>query len=231
VRTETAAGARPLALVVGLGPGLSAAIVRRFADAGFVTVGVSRNVDAHVALARELAARGQELEPRAIDAGDFAAVRALVADLERQRGPVEVLVYNAYRSTPGLPSTVHPEDLLDDFRVNVAGALAATQAVLPGMRARGRGTVLLTGGGLALDPTGWPGAASLAVGKAGLRNLAQALHADLKPAGITVATVTIAGMIAPGTPFDPATIAETYWRLATAGDGAPAEILWKGGAA
>ncbi len=53
--------------------------------------------------------------------------------------------------------------LVGDFRVNVGGTLAAVQAVLPGMQARGRGSILPTGGGLALDPTGWLPAASLAV--------------------------------------------------------------------
>ena len=81
------------------------------------------------------------------------------------------------------------------------------------MREAGRGTILLTGGGLALDPTGWLPAASLAVGKAGLRSLAQTLHKELAPEGIHVATVTIAGQIQPGTAFDPDLIADRFWHL------------------
>ena len=56
------------------------------------------------------------------------------------------------------------------------------------MRAAGRGSILLTGGGLALDPTGWLPAASLAVGKAGLRSLAFSMHKELAPEGIHVGT-------------------------------------------
>jgi NAD(P)-dependent dehydrogenase (short-subunit alcohol dehydrogenase family) len=81
------------------------------------------------------------------------------------------------------------------------------------MRKTGRGTILFTGGGLALDPSGWLPAASLAIGKAGLRSLALTLHAELAPIGIHAATVTIAGQIQPGTAFAPESIAEAFWAL------------------
>ena len=89
------------------------------------------------------------------------------------------------------------------IRVNVAAAFAATQTVMAGMRQRGHGTVLFTGGGLALDPTGWLDASSLAIGKAGLRSLALTLNTELAPSRVHVGTVTIAGMIRPGTAFAP----------------------------
>jgi len=115
------------------------------------------------------------------------------------------------------------------LQVNVAGALAAAQAVLPGMRARGSGAILFTGGGLAFDPTSWPAAASLALGKAALRNLAFSLHAELAPSGIHAGLLTIAGAVQPGTPFDPAHIAEAFWRLAGDAPGAfRAELIFRG---
>lgn len=55
--------------------------------------------------------------------------------------------------------------------------------------------------------------ASLGVGKAGIRNLAFSLFAELKDAGIHAATVTIGGLVKPGTAFDPDQIAEAYWTL------------------
>ena len=97
------------------------------------------------------------------------------------------------------------------------------------MIAAGRGSILFTGGGLALDPTGWLAAASLAIGKAGLRSLAQTLHAELAPKGIHAGTVTVAGAIAPGTPFDPAHIADAFWSLHEDTPGAfRPEIVFKG---
>jgi len=104
-----------------------------------------------------------------------------------------------------------PVSVLLDFRINVVSALICIQQVLPWTRNSKQGTFLLTGGGLALNPR--PEYASLAMGKASLRNLCFSLAAELEPAGIHVATVTVTGFVQPGTYFDPALIAEKYWDL------------------
>jgi NAD(P)-dependent dehydrogenase (short-subunit alcohol dehydrogenase family) len=81
------------------------------------------------------------------------------------------------------------------------------------MKARRAGVILFTGGGLALNPGYGVNVLSLVAGKAGLRGLGLALHEALKPDGIHVGMVTIAGMVAHGTAFDPDRIAERYWDL------------------
>ncbi|WP_203070295.1 SDR family oxidoreductase [Falsiroseomonas ponticola] len=205
--------------VVGFGPGLGAAIARRFAAGGYQVLGLARDPARHAALA----APGVTLS--AADAGVPESLARALA------GGADVLVYNAYRATiamPG-PSALDPADLARDFAVNVTGALAALRAVLPGMRAAGRGTILLTGGGLALNPLNWLPAASLAVGKAGLRSLALTLHAELAPEGIHAATVTVDGPVAPGTAFDPDRVAEAFWALHGDPPGAfRAETIFRG---
>jgi NAD(P)-dependent dehydrogenase (short-subunit alcohol dehydrogenase family) len=210
---------RPICAIVGFGAGLGAAVARRFVAGGFDVLGLTRDPSRHAALA------GAGITLGTADAANPASLAsALPAD-------TQVLIYNAYAATmasPG-PSALTPAAVVDDFAVNVAGALAATLAVLPGMRAAGRGTILFTGGGLALDPTGWLPAASLAIGKAGLRSLAQTLHAELAPSGIHAGTVTIAGMVAAGTAFDPDRIAEAFWALHQDAPGAfRAETIFKG---
>ncbi len=199
----SATGARPVAVIVGVGPGLGAALATRFARGGYAVTGLARDP------ARLEALPGVTM--RRADAADPVALAHAVT----AGGPVSVLIYNAYRATMGEagPSGIDPGELVADFRVNVAGALAAVQAVLPAMRAARAGHILLTGGGLALDPTGWLPAASLAVGKAGLRSLAFTLNKELSPAGIHAGTVTIAGQIKAGTAFDPARVAEAFWDL------------------
>lgn len=208
--------AQPVCAILGYGPGLGAALAARFAAGGFHVIGLARDPARH---------RAAGVELRAADAADPASLAAALS------GPVAALIHNAYRATmaaPG-PSALALPDLAADFAVNVGGALAAAQAVLPAMRAAGRGSILFTGGGLALDPTGWLPAASLAIGKAGLRSLAQTLHAELAPAGIHAGTVTVAGMIAPNTAFDPARIAEAFWSLHQDPPGAfRAEIIFQG---
>lgn len=216
---------RPVALIIGMGPGLSAALAERFAEAGYAIAGFARSPEKSAALAAEMAEKGQKLDMRAVDAGDFTMLGTAVRAVEAQLGPIEVLIYNAFSATPAPPSQIPLEALVSDFRVNVGGALAAVQAVLPAMQARGRGSILLTGGGLALDPTGWLPAASLAVGKAGIRNLAQSLHKEMEGSPIRVGTVTITGQILPGTPLAPEVIAERFWDLHAALEAGPAEVI------
>ncbi len=216
---------RPVALIIGMGPGLSAALAQRFAEGGYAIAGFARSPEKSAALAVAMAEAGHKLDMRAVDAGDFAMLSTAVRAVEDQLGGIEVLIYNAYSATPAPPSEIPLDALVGDFRVNVGGALAAVQAVLPGMQARGRGTVLLTGGGLALDPTGWLAAASLAVGKAGIRNLAQSLHKEMEGTPIRVGTVTVTGQILPDTPLAPETIAERFWELHAMPAPTPVEVV------
>jgi NADP-dependent 3-hydroxy acid dehydrogenase YdfG len=95
--------------------------------------------------------------------------------------------------------------------VNLGGALSAIGQVLPTMRRRGRGTILLTGGSLAFDPL--PAWAALGASKAALRNFSLALGQEVRPDGVHVAMVQICGRIEPGGFYDPDRIAETYWSL------------------
>ncbi|MEO7586840.1 MAG: SDR family NAD(P)-dependent oxidoreductase [Arachnia sp.] len=123
------------------------------------------------------------------------------------------MVYNAGANTISNPSTLDVDDLMDDFTVNVAGALRCAQAVIPAMTERGSGTILFTGGMLALKPVA--SRASAAIGKAGLRNLTFTLADEISPLGITVGIVTIGGVVATGGFYDPDLIAESYWRFFT----------------
>ena len=138
-----------------------------------------------------------------------------------------MLVYNALSATFGKPSTLAPETLVTDFRVNVTGALAAVRAVLPGMKTRGHGSILFTGGGWALQP--WDEAASPSIGKAGLRSLAFTLAQELHGTGVRVGTVTICGEVAPGTPFDPDKIGEIFLAMHRAPENEfQTEVVFKG---
>jgi len=198
-------------VAVGAGPGVGLAIARRFASSGFDVALVARRADVLKVLATDVGGGGVKAQPFTADAADTASVKRALATIAAQMGPPEVLVYNAAVATPGVPSSFDPEQMVRDFRVNVVGALAAAQAVIPAMRAAKRGTILFTGGGFAIEPI--PMMASLGIGKAGIRNLALSLARELEPDGIHVATVTIAGLVKAGTPFNPAAIAEEFWNL------------------
>jgi short-subunit dehydrogenase len=213
--------------IVGAGPGISQAVARQFARHGFRVALVARNTAKLQGLQQELTEQGFEAHSYPADAADLSGLTRTLERIGTDLGAPDVLVYNANSSGAVGAAALEPETLEQDFRVNVSGALAASQAVLPGMIAAGRGTVLFTGGGLALHPSAQY--ASLSIGKAGLRSLALCLAQELEGRGVHVATVTVAGSVQPGTAFDPDKIAAHYWRLHTQERGSwEAEHVFRG---
>jgi short-subunit dehydrogenase len=204
--------------VVGMGPGVSAAVARRFAREGYAVGAVARSAHKLELQLAELRDAGVRVASATADTGDIGALRKALTSLQAELGDASVLVYNAAGMTYGALAQLSAEQFAADLAVSVVGAFTAAEQVLPAMRARRSGTLLLTGGGFAFEPM--PVMASLGVGKAAIRNLAFSLYADLKDVGVHAATVTICGMVAPGTAFDPDRIADAYWQLHAQPEGA-----------
>ena len=217
------AQSRPVCAVVGAGPGVGAAVARRFGREGFALALIARRRDAVDALARALTADGATARGYAADAADAVALQRALTDVSGDLGAIEVLVYNAVAARPGGLAEVDAAGLLDDLHASVAGVLTSARAVVPGMEARGRGTLLVTGGGVVFRPP--PGALSLAAGKSAVRALALSLAAELAPHGVRVATVTIAGGVAPRGPLAPDRIADVYWTLHAAESPGDPEVV------
>lgn len=197
--------------IVGMGPGVSAAVAQRFAREGYAVGAIARSAEQLDQTLQPLREQGLRVAAATADAGHLPALRQAIDALRGALGDPDVLVYNAAGLTHAPMAQLSAEQLAADLAVSVVGAHAAAQAVLPAMRERGSGSILLTGGGFAFEPM--PTMASLGVGKAAIRNLAFSLHADLKDHGVHAATVTICGVVAAGTAFDPVRIAEAYWQL------------------
>jgi NAD(P)-dependent dehydrogenase (short-subunit alcohol dehydrogenase family) len=121
----------------------------------------------------------------------------------------DVVVYNAAIIQADAPGELPASGQLRAWAVNVIGALTTAAHLAPAMARRGSGTFLITGG--MPDPD--PSYVSLSLGKAGVRTLVTLLDQEYGPSGVHVASVTVAGSVAPGTSFDPHDIAEHYWRL------------------
>jgi NAD(P)-dependent dehydrogenase (short-subunit alcohol dehydrogenase family) len=204
-------------ILVGAGPGIGSAVARKFANKGYSVA----------APLRDSAATGDNIHGFAADAADFTSLQQAFVRVNEKLGAPEVLVYNVAAIHQGTPSSLSSSELTEDFKVNVAGALESAKLVIPEMQKNGRGTILFTGGGLALQPRA--AYSSLAIGKAGIRSLAFSLTEELTPANIHVATITVMGFVKPGTAFDPDNIAAHYWRLHTQSKGAwETEHLFKG---
>ncbi len=220
---------KKLAVVAAVGPGMGMAIANRFAQEHYDLALLARNPSRLEPLVEPLKAHGVEVQTYAVDLADVSAVEATFAAVHDSQGPVSVLVYNGGVWNEGEPLDMAPVEFHRDLALCASGAYAAARSVRAGMAANGGGTILLTGGGLALYPQYGVGVLSLVAGKGALRVLGLALHEALKPANIHVAMVTITGTVQPGTAFDPDKIAESYWQLHAQPQGEwTAEIIYQG---
>jgi NAD(P)-dependent dehydrogenase (short-subunit alcohol dehydrogenase family) len=159
--------------------------------------------------------RGEGLEAHGVTAhtGHPEAMREALAEVKTRLGDPETLIFNASVSHESPVSSLQPAIFESDLRANAEGFLLAIQAVLPAMKAAGRGSILLTGGGSALKPTAT--GASLGVGKAAQRSLLLSLAQEVEGLGLRVATLTIRGFIQPGSALDPDGLAQAMWELHT----------------
>ena len=213
----------PLAVIVGVGPGLGSALAARFAAGGYALALLSRSEHARQSALEEIAAQGHTGHGYDCDAGDAASVAGAFARVREAQGQPSVLIYNAGMFLQGGILELDPARFETAWRANCLGGFLAAREVLPAMLDAGRGTILFTGATAALR--GGARFAGLAVGKFGLRALAQSTAREVGPRGIHVAHVVIDGLI--GTPaarerqpeadaenfLDPAAIAESYWQL------------------
>lgn len=199
-------------LVIGAGPGIGQAVAYAFAHQGYDVAMLARN-PGKLAEACALIKQKTGREARAYvgDVADEKSVKSAIARVRRGLGEIEVMVYNVAATSIGRPTTLKAEQLVEEFRVNVIGALLAARDVAKHMRPHKRGTILFTGGSFAYEPAA--DYASLSLGKAALRNLTYSLAQELGADGIHVATVTVHGFVQPGTKFDPHRIAQAFVSL------------------
>jgi NAD(P)-dependent dehydrogenase (short-subunit alcohol dehydrogenase family) len=212
-----------VAAILGVGPGLGAAVARRFAGEGFGVALMARREESVAGVREEIEGGGGTTLPVSADATDPHSVVAAFARVRDELGDPEVLVYNAGAFSVGGILELSPEQFDEGLKAGCAGAFYAAQQVLPAMVEAGRGTILLTGASAALR--GKARFSALAVGKFGLRALAQSVAREFGPQGIHVSHVIVDGQI--NTPriremfpdredhtlLSPDAIAETYWQL------------------
>jgi NAD(P)-dependent dehydrogenase (short-subunit alcohol dehydrogenase family) len=213
---------RPLAVVIGVGPGLGTALARRFADRYAVAL-VARQASYLEQVASEIKAAGGEAFPVPADVSNQAALAAAFTTI-RNLGNPEILIYNAAMRPFGTLMETKPSTFENTWRVNAFGAFLAAKEVVPAMLEASHGVILFTGATAGIKP--FPTSAAFGPAKFAMRGLAQVMARDLGPQGIHVAYVNIDGPI--DMPFirkrlpnaedqdllKPSAIAETYWHLA-----------------
>jgi NAD(P)-dependent dehydrogenase (short-subunit alcohol dehydrogenase family) len=214
---------KPVAVVIGVGPGLGAALARRFAAAYSVAI-LARKGDYLKELAAELRQSGGTMLDLTCDVSNAARIAETFRAIRAKLGEVEVLLYNAGSGVFGGITEITPDQYEADWRVNAFAAFVAAKEVVPAMIARRRGTMLFTGATAGVKAG--PKSVSFGPAKFAMRGLAQALARDLGPKGIHVAWINVDGSIdIPGARglkpglrdadfLKPEAIAETYWHLA-----------------
>lgn len=210
----------PTIAIIGAGPGLGLALARKFGQNGHSAALISRNGKKLDALVAELTADGIEAAGFVADAGDPASLTSALEAARERFGSIDVLEFSPHSGNAESmidPLDVTAENLRPAVETMLFGAVSAVQAVLPAMREKGTGTVLLTAGTGSIDPV--PLFGTLNTAQAAARNWALNLHKQLADTDVYVAHVAIGVGIgetapAPGYPFKtPAELADLYWDL------------------
>lgn len=206
-----------IALITGVGPGLGAALARRFARQGFRVALIARSRDFIDELARELpdslALSADVSEPDEI----IAAIKRVRAEL----GPIGVLIHNASSAGGNGVADTTPEQFEQSWRVTALGAFVCARETAPDMIRAGEGAMLFTGATSSVRGGGWLAFSSA---KFALRGFVQSAARELWPKGVHVAHVLVDGLI--GDPaqsdnsetnrnsLDPDRMSDAYWQLA-----------------
>jgi NAD(P)-dependent dehydrogenase (short-subunit alcohol dehydrogenase family) len=180
---------KPVAVVVGVGPGNGAALARRFHTAGYAVALLARSPALITELGREL----EGARPYICDVGEEASVAQVFSAIATEMGPVEALIYNAGGGVWGTIEEVTPQAFEQSWRVNALGALLASKQVVSQMKQAGRGSVVFIGA--TASRRGNVKTAAFAPAKAAQRSLAESMARHLWPAGVHVAVLVIDGVV------------------------------------
>ncbi|MEQ9618619.1 MAG: SDR family NAD(P)-dependent oxidoreductase [Deltaproteobacteria bacterium] len=211
------------AVIVGVGPGLGSALSRKFAKEGYTVFLISRTPKNLEKIKGVIEEEGGSAVALPCDVTDAKQVETAFKHIVETFGNINILVYNAGDFETQSIIDIEPENFKSSWETNCFGAFLCAKQAIPSMLELSRGTIIFTGATASMR--GSAGFARLAVGKFGLRALAQSMARELGPEGIHVAHVIIDGQIAskennqsqpdrePGSFLSPEAISEQYWQI------------------
>ena len=205
-----------IALIVGVGEGLSASLARLLAREGIRVALAARKIEKLGALCTETGARAF-----ACNATDPGEVERLFGLVEREMGVPDLVVYNASARARGSFVDLVPADVAQAIAVSAFGGFLVAQQAVKRMLPNKHGAILFTGASASVK--GYAQSAPFAMGKFALRGLAQSMARELSPQGIHIAHFVIDGGIRsatrseqtdrPDSMLDPDAIALNYWNV------------------
>ncbi|MCM1083915.1 MAG: SDR family NAD(P)-dependent oxidoreductase [Clostridium sp.] len=203
-------------VVVGAGKGLGNGVAEKFGNNDFRVILMARSEDHLKEYAADFTAKGIEVYTQAADVADFDAFAKVFGEVVKTYGTPDVLFYNVGVTVADAEVKISTQTLVERYTVDVAGAYNCIRLVDTEEFAVKHGAILVTGGGLALQP--YAGYLPLSMDKAALRAMVQALSPVMKEKGIYLGTVQVTGTIGSDDFFAPKTIAEEFWKLYTEQD-------------
>jgi short-subunit dehydrogenase len=175
------------ALITGAGSGIGQATAIAFAQSGFNLVLVGRSLDKLESVAAKTAQFGVAAQTVSLDLAAVETIRAKLQAIDAAT-PIEVLVNNAGMGYTGTLLETSLADWQQVMTLNLTSVFQCIQALLPGMRDRGRGTIINIASIAAANA--FPGWGAYSVSKAGLVALSKTLAAEERSRGIRVVSIS-----------------------------------------
>ncbi len=197
--------------VLGAGKGLGNGVAEKFAQNNFRVVLVSRNKNNLSKYEQEFKSKGHEVYTKAGDVSDFENFNKTFEELIKEYSTPDVLFFNVGITTADENIKITPELIMERYKVDVVSAYNCINLVNTKEFQDKKGCILITGGGLSINP--YFGYLPLSMDKAALRALVLAYCPVLKEQGVHLATVQVTGSIGSNEHFAPKTIAEKFWEL------------------
>jgi len=221
-----------VALLVGAGDAIGAAVARRFAAGGYSVCIARRSAEKSHSLVQDIVSSGGSAHAVSTDVRNEEAIQALFAQIEAELGPIEVCLFNAGANVKSALVETSAKLFFKAWELACyAGFLTGREAACY-MVPRSRGSILFTGATASVR--GGAGFAAFAAAKFGLRAVAQSMARELAPKNIHVAHLIIDGAIdseaihrrlsaatgampdlAPDSLIQTSSVAEAYWALHT----------------
>ena len=176
-----------IVLIVGTGPGLSASIARLCASKNMKVILTARNIDKLDELKKEINAT-----TIACDSSNIESVQKLFKEVDKIGVP-NLVIYNPSMRIKGAITELDPNKTQEAINVTCFGAFIVAQEASKRMLKRKSGSIFFTGASAAVK--GFPNSSVFAMGKFGLRGLAQSLARELHPQNIHIGHFVIDGAI------------------------------------
>ena len=175
-------------LIVGAGLGLSSSLAKCCADQGMKVALAARNLDKLEAIARETNAELYQCDASSVD-----DVAKLFSKLDASIGTPEMVIYNPSSRVHGAVQELDPIKVQDALNITCYGAFLVAQQAAQRMLIQGHGSIFFTGATAGIK--GFANSSVFAMGKFGLRGLAQSLARELHPKNIHIGHFVIDGGI------------------------------------